>query len=642
MAIHPIAARLGFCRTTCSGRVRSLGERTHARSRWGRIKRRLVWFALSLLTATALLTLYATWKIHQIAQSLPSVSSIADIHLSPATQILSQDGELLALFETQYRRPVALNQIAPAVIDATIATEDSRFYQHSGLDWRAIGRALWSNLRHGNAQGQGASTLTQQLARNLYLTPDKTLTRKIQEALLARKIEETYSKSDILEAYLNTVYYGSGSYGIEAAARTYFAKSADRLSLGEAALLAGLPQRPDAYAPNQHRSAALQRRDVVLHRMVETGKITQEQAEQARREPISIQPFHVRSDANWRAPYFVQYVLSQLKDRYGAEFLFSGAKVVTTLDWSMQQAAERTLQQGLKRGWGPTTGALVCLDPRSGAIRALVGGADFKQDQFNAATQGIRQPGSAFKPIVYACAFDQRLCDLTTVLEDHKLVYPRQPHDWVVHNYDDRYRGSVTLLDALKQSINTIAVQVGDKAGPLQIIDCARELGISTPMEPGLPLALGASGVHPLELCSAYTAFANNGVRYDPTCFRSIRDRSDKEIFGDQPETRVHPACFDSMTRDEINVALREVVLNGTGAAAASIPDAHGKTGTTSHRRDAWFVGYTSDLTTLVWMARARKETGRAPDGTRTERTVYLPMEGATGGHLCAPVWRDF
>jgi len=606
--------------------------------RYGSLIARALGIVLVLIAFSAI---YGLCLLHALAEKLPAVDNIASLTSRSETRILSEDGALLAHFQSQFRHPVRLAEISPFLIDATIATEDSRFYEHSGLDYRGIGRALLSNMIHGDAVGQGGSTLTQQLARTLYLSPDKTLRRKMEEALLARKIEERYTKSQILEAYLNTVYYGNGAYGAEAASRRFFGKPAKQLTLGEAALLAGLPQRPVALSPIQHLDAALRRRERVLSRMVTAGKITQGQAAQAIAEPLAIQAQRLPTSADWKAPYFVVDVLRHVRDTYGAEFLYSGVTIVTTLDWRMQQAAERAFQAGMRRGIA-NTGALICIDPHDGAVRALVGGPHFAADQFDAATQGVRQPGSTFKPIVYVTAFDASLCTLETRFQDAPLTYAGSPHSWTVHDYSGRYHGQVSVLDSLRLSLNSVAVQVAQQAGPQNIVTTAQEMGITTPLTPVLPLALGASGVHPIDLCSAYSLFANHGERYDPTFLRKITDRKGQTLFQDDPASRKHPAFLSQTTLDQINIALRAVVTGGTGQAANCIPDAHGKTGTTTSLRDAWFVGYTSNLVTAIWMAHASKEIRMSPQGLRQARTLYLPMESASGGKLCGPVWSAF
>ena len=528
--------------------------------RFSSARRILKFAALGTVAVGAAGLVFGACLIHRLESRLPSVANIAAVRQNAVTSIVSSDGVLLATLRTQNRRPVSLSQISPYLIDATIATEDRRFYAHSGVDYRGIARAFFSNLASGRVAGQGGSTLTQQLARTLYLSREKSLTRKVEEALLAQKIEQNYSKRQILEAYLNTVYYGSGCYGAQAAALTYFGKPASALMLGEAALLAGLPQRPGAFSPVDHLFAALKRRETVLQRMETAHNITIAQRLEA--EAFVPHVFRPRLETmqDWRAPYFVAHVLSQLRTQYGPEFLYSGVRVETTLNWKMEQAAERALRSGIARGQGANTGAIVSIDPHNGYVRALVGGPDFRKDAYDAATQGARQPGSAFKPIVYATAFDTNVCTLATPIEDKKLVFPTRPKQWIVHNYENGYRGNVSVLEAIRQSINTVAVQVLDATSPMNVVDYGQRLGITTPLEPNLPLALGASAVHPIELCSAYSAFANGGQRYDPVFITRILSTSKQEIFADTPEQRYHANFFGGQSLDQVNVALREVV----------------------------------------------------------------------------------
>ena len=638
MAFNINSARFGRGKASTTACPPSVRSHTPVRTRRRRF---LAAFSLAVLTMLAGGLVYGVWVVKSISDHLPAAVSLNDVHLNPPSTIVSSDGIILATVTTQLHRPVALADISPTLLAATIATEDSRFYTHQGVDLRGVLRALVSNVRSGNASSQGGSTLTQQLARELYLSNEKTYRRKIAEILLARRLEAQYSKSEILTAYLNASYYGNGCYGVEAAANTYFGKTAKDLTSGEATLLAGLPQRPIAFAPNQHLKAALHRRRVVLARMVATGKMTAQEATQATVDIPTILHLHDTPKADWKAPYFVSDVVRMLREKYGPEFLYSGVKIVTTLNWKMQQNAESALRHGLPGGQGPNTGALVAVDPRTGFVRALVGGANFRTDQFDAVTQGVRQPGSAFKPFVYASAFDANACDLTTEIDDHPLSYHAGANPWTVHNYDGRYQGKMTALDGLRQSINTVAVQVMEKVGPANVADYAARMGITTPLDPVLPLALGSSGVRPLDLCSAYSAFANSGERYEPAFVQSIADASGREVFHDDPTTRLHHAVLSTGALDQINVGLREVVVNGTAPAAAAIADAHGKTGTTSSHRDAWFVGYNRDLAVAVWTAHVHKDTVQQ-QGRPTVLNRYLPMGSATGGAICAPIWREF
>jgi penicillin-binding protein 1A len=539
----------------------------------------------------------------------------------------------MAVLAAANRRPVKLDQISKHLIHATIAVEDARFYHHRGVDYLGIVRALIRNLTGGDIRGQGASTITQQLARNietLGVGRKKVLDRKLREAVLARRIEELFTKDEILELYLNTIYYGNGAYGAEAASQAYFRKPASELTLSQAAYLAGIPQRPVYYS--QNRDAAMARRDVVLGRMVAAGYITPQQRDEAAKEPIEPHKAVVTGSRIYGAPYFVDYVVRELQRLYGPEKARSGLSVYTTLDSRMQNLAEDVIKSGVRESGYANQGCLVSMDNQTGFIRAMVGGVDYDRDQFNIVTQGLRQPGSSFKPIVYTAAIDTGVCDLNSRFRDDPN-FPWRGHDkWVPKNYGGRYSySSVTVRDAIRRSLNTVAVKVAVQTGIDVVIQYARTMGITTDLEPYAPLALGASAVHPMELCVAYSVFANEGKRIQPMGIFRVMERNGlllDEFSGDKTDTGIQPA-----TMQQMNEALREVVLHGTGTAAASVPEARGKTGTTDDNRDAWFAGYTPELSTVVWVAREKRQ---------GKRVLYLSMPGATGGKLCAPIWRNF
>ncbi|MBM3495897.1 MAG: hypothetical protein FJX72_16470, partial [Armatimonadetes bacterium] len=497
-----------------------------------------------------------------------------------------------------------------------------------------MARALFRNVTGGNLRGEGASTITQQLARNitsLGLGRAKVLHRKVGEAILARRIEELFSKREILELYLNTIYFGNGAYGAEAAARAYFHRSAAKLTLSQAAYLAGLPQRPVYYS--HHKNAATKRRNLVLDRMLETGKITRAEYEKALLEPIVTHRAVVTGNRVNGAHHFVDYIVKRLTDLYGVDKMRSGLRVHTTIDSRLQALAEEAVRGAVRRSGTANQCGLVCIENRTGRIRAMVGGMDYDKDQYNTVTQGARQPGSTFKPIVYAAAIDTGKCDLGSTYRDDPN-YPWRGRDpWIPQNYGGRYSYSrVTVRDAIRRSLNSIVVKVAHEVGVSTIIEYARKMGITTDLAPYLPLALGASAVHPIELCSAYSVFANGGKRAVPTGIYRVLERNGvlADEFGPNlVETGIQPRTLQLM--DE---ALRDVVLRGTATAAASVPDARGKTGTTSDNRDAWFVGYTPELATAIWVASEE----RRPNG----RVRYREMSGMTGGRLCAPIWTAF
>lgn len=607
-------------------------------SRRKRIKTVLAAVALGALTLATIGILGLILLMARLKPTIPSIAQIATFQPIAATEVYSSDGVLLARLQIENRQPVTLKQVSPNLVAATVAVEDSRFYEHPGVDFRGVVRAVVSNVTSGDATGQGASTITQQLARNVSqfgLSREKRLARKVREAMTAVRIEQVFTKDEILELYLNQIYYGSGAYGIEAAARTYFGKRAARLSLSEAALLAGLPQRPLFYSPYANPKAAHDRRDVVLKRMLDTRRISIADYERAKSEPIKLAGRH-KNHTIYRAPYFVDWVVQDLVARHGVDAVYSGWKIVTTLDWRMQEQAEKSLRRGLRSG--ATQGALVCLDPHSGDVRAMVGGMDYQKDRFNAVTQGKRQPGSAFKPFVYAAAFESGSLSLASMIEDKPLEIPTDEvrHKvWKVRNYGGDYKNKeVSVLDAIANSTNTVAVQAAQEIGVSRVIDCAHRLGITTDLAPYLPLALGASAVRPLELCAAYGVFAADGNLYRPTGIQNITDNIGRIVEKHEFLKGMTPGAVSGNTVEQMNTALHAVVQQGTGTAASGVPNAFGKTGTTSDHRDAWFVGYTPELVTAVWVAHPEKDS--------KGRLRYLPMPGATGGHVAAPLWANF
>ncbi len=602
-----------------------------------RIKTVITLFVIAVLSAVAVGVIYLIFLFMQVRSNLPPLATIGNYRPAEQTKIYYADGPLMAILATENRRPVELSAISPFLIDATIAIEDSRFYEHKGVDYQGIARALYRNVAGGNLHGEGASTITQQLARNiseLGLTREKRLRRKIAEAITAVRIEQTFSKNEVLKFYLNQINYGNGAYGAEAAARAYFHKSAKKLALSEAAFLAGIPQRPSYFSKN--RDAAYHRRDLVLDRMLDTGKITQQQRDEARQQKLKIYKATPSGTRVFGSPYVVDHVVGRLVREYGYDAVYSGWKIYTTFDSKIQKEAEKALRQGIRKyGEYANQGALVCLEPKTGYVRAMVGGLDYKRDQFNAITQGKRQPGSAFKPIVYTAFLDSDTGTLeSTFTDDANFPGRRSGEKWSPKNYSGKYSyGSVTILSAIKKSLNTIAVKAAMATGIRNVIGYAQRMGISSELAPYAPLALGASAVRPIELCSAYSLFANNGQRAIPmTVTRVIAANGDviEENYVQMDDPHLRPETLEAM-----NMALREVVLHGTGTACAVVPEARGKTGTTSDSIDAWFAGYTPELATVLWVAREQRD-------KKGHVVKYLEMPGATGGHLCAPIWRDF
>ena len=546
---------------------------------------------------------------------------------SQSLVIYSCDGAELGRAYGDNRTYVALKDIPKNLRDATVAIEDNRFYSHGGVDARGIARAIWRDVRGGKL-AEGGSTITQQLVRNVCLTHSKTFKRKIEEAALAIKVERSLTKDEILELYLNQIYYGGGAYGVEAASQAYFGKSVGELNLSECALIAGLPQSPSYYSRNPKQ--ALKRRNTVLDRMAELNYISTTERDRAKRERLSIQP-NVSSNSLGRAPHFVQYVLSELRGRYSESDLQDGGlKVYTTLNYRMQRIAERALREGIRRNSRAlhvSEGCLVCIDPETGYIRAMVGGVNPKSE-YNRCTQGHgRQPGSSFKLFVYAAAMEAGLKPSDTIV-DEPVSYPGAAGEqWTPTNDDNRYHGRVTLMQAFSQSMNIPAIKIADRVGINNVIRIAHAAGVESDLEPNLTTAIGGvKGVHPLEMASAYGTFANDGIHAKPMAILRITNWR-----GDTIE-RFHPVTERAVSGDicrSMDSMLRQVVVGagGTGRRAGGVSEARGKTGTTNDDRDAWFVGYVpGKLVTACWAGNDNNS----------------PMRHVFGGSVCAPIWRQF
>jgi penicillin-binding protein 1A len=479
---------------------------------------------------------------------------------------------------------------------------------------------------------QGGSTITQQVTKSLLLTPEKSYARKIKEAILAYRIEKSLSKTDILSIYLNQIYLGQRSYGVEAAAQTYFNKSAADLNLAESALLAGLPKAPSAYSPIRHPDRAKRRQQYVLERMAESGYITRDEAQAALDYPLKIAPAENKNITV--APYIAEQVRQYLQTAYGNAPLYGeGLKVYTSVNLLMQGAAQRAVEaglkafekrQGVKKGEPRVQGALVAMEPRTGYVKALVGGLRFLENQFNRATQARRQPGSAFKPIVYAAALDKAYTT-SSIIIDAPIVFPsrgKQPF-WEPRNFDREFEGPVTFRHALSHSRNVITVKILQDIGVGYAIKYARRLGISSPLEPNLTLALGSSGVSLLELTRAYTVFANQGMLVEPLFITKIVDRHGNVLEENKPRLS---QVISAETAYLMTSLLQSVVEEGTGRGVRALnrPCA-AKTGTTSDMRDAWFIGYTPDLITGTWVGYdIEKPLGKRETGAVAASPIWL------------------
>ena len=553
--------------------------------------------------------------IGYFALTLPDTNQLTVAERRPSVTILADDGSMLATFGDLFGQPLTLKEMSPWLPKAVVATEDRRFYSHFGIDPVGLIRAAFTDLRSGHVV-QGGSTITQQLAKTVFLTPERSLSRKIREALLAIWLEHRFTKDQILEIYLNRVYLGAGTYGVDAAAHRYFGKSAAKLNLYESAVIAGLLKAPTRFNPTRDKEKTIARAAQVLDLMVETGAIDQQQEVAAEKSGAELNRVALAQPG---ARYFADWIADQVRDFAGTSD--RDLTVRTTLDPRMQGLAESAIAEVLAKDGlkdAVSQGALVAMTP-DGAVRAMVGGRDYNESQFNRATQAERQPGSAFKPFVYLAGIEAGLRP-----DDHFVDGPIQIGNWRPHNYTNRYLGDVTVAEAIAESINTVAAQVAQRAGIPQVIAVANRLGITSDLTPDASIALGTSDVNLLELVSAYAPFANGGTGVLAYGIKEITDTSGKVIYrrtGSGPGQVVPPDEVGIM-----NQLLTGVITHGTGKAAALPRPAAGKTGTTQDYKDAWFIGYTADLVAGVWLGN--------DDNT--------PMNKVTGGTLPAPVWKNF
>ena len=600
-------------------------------------------FLISFLLIFALGTGAILGAVTWIIQDTPDITDYKGS--SEATLIYDADGELLTKLFKENRVYVPLERIPENLKNAIVAIEDTKFYVHHGIDFWGIGRAMLNNILKGDLTDQGASTITQQLARNAFLTFDKTYIRKIQEAYLAIQFERLYTKAEILEMYLNEIFLGHSAYGVETASLQYFGKHVWELNLPESALIAGLPQSPNNYSPLRNPELAIKRRNIVLDRMYELGYITKNEMEKAKNAKLNLDT--VENTKENIAHYFTLYVRDQLIDQFGSSMVYSGGlKVHTTLNRNMQKLAEKTIRNKIENGFIPSFQSnqsenlqpqlsLVSLDINSGAIRAMVGGRG--TDQFNRAYQAVRQPGSAFKPFVYSTALIKGDYTTGTVINDLPMlasetgkgdnlsIWPR--------NYGDRYRGLINLNTALTNSVNVAAVKLIKDVGVKNVIDFTEKLGISTFTEKDAladhySLALGGlnKGVTPLEMAAAYSVFANKGIYTEPHAITKVYDKHNNLIYEAQPDSKMVMSEADSYL---ITSMLKSVVDNGTGRRAQMNRDVGGKTGTTNDYTDAWFVGFTSQIATSVWI------------GEDTNRSMEYDVKTVGSGEA-AQIWGDY
>jgi penicillin-binding protein 1A len=599
-----------------------------------RVRKRRLAALLAVLFVAAGIS-FTFGLVRAVASEIPALDPAAQ-HSDVDTVVYASNGRtvLAVLRGNESRVLVGTDDIAPIMRQAIVSVEDQRFFEHNGIDVRGVVRALWQDVRQ---QGivEGGSTITQQFVKNAYIRNERTLARKVREAALAWQLEQRWSKDRILTAYLNTIYFGHGAYGIQQAARAYFKKSAKELTLAEAALLAGVPSDPSLYDPATSPRNAILRRRHVLEMMLQQGKITQRQYERADKAELPV-PTDVRVPGT-RAPYFVNYVKDELVARYGAGRVFGGGlKVRTTIDLDLQLKARAAIEKVLGNPNGPAA-ALVAIDPQSGAVKAMFGGRNFRQSQFNLAAQAKRQPGSAFKPFVLAAAMNEGISPVTE-LESHPVSIDAGDRIWKVTNYDHTYLGQVSLSRALVSSDNSVYAQLTDLVGPRAIVKTAHSLGIQSRLAPYFSIGLGSGAVSPLEMARAYATIANDGRRVDGSEFENRprvvekveRFRSSRVDTNSPIPTQV----MDQGHAELLTDILEDVVRLGTGKRAA-IPGRQiaGKTGTTDNYGDAWFVGYTPELVVAVWVGY--------PDAL-TPMLTEFNGEPVAGGTLPAMIWKAF
>jgi penicillin-binding protein 1A len=703
-----------------------------------------IWSTVLLFTVTLAVValLGISGYVFYLMAKLPRVDRLTDYKPPIVSQVFGDDGTQVGEFYLERRIVVPVNKMPRKLIQAFVSAEDSNFYSHKGIDYLGIIRAAVKNII-SMSKKEGASTITQQVAKSMLLSPEKKFSRKIKEAILAKRMEERLSKDEILYLYLNQIYLGSGSYGVQAAAENYFGKNVEQLNLAEMSMLAGLPKAPNTYSPIKHLDKALERQGYVLDRMTREGYITPVEAEHAKNTPIVLQP--MKKVNNDQSAYFLEYLRIHLEQKYGEDQLYKGGlKIYTTMNAAMQRAAYDSLRKGLKEvdkrqgfrgpikylnetdvesfcskiedsidsvtlktgetyqgvvvGFNPGRGdalvrvgerngilsrknmawagkvgmtnrygkpekgnkgltlgsvievsvvspeinkegaqlaldqtpevqaALVSIDPRSGGIKAMVGGYDFKKSQFNRVIQAKRNAGSAFKPIIYAAALDKGLTP-ATIIEDAPVEYPDGAGGlWKPQNYDHEFRGPVTMREALTYSINIVSVKIMEQIGAPYTAEYAKKIGFTSPIPANLALALGAASVSPFELTSAYAVFANNGVLTPPYYITRVTDNEGNSLETTPPPVPV--PVISPETAYVITNLMQSVVSSGTGHRASIIgrPVA-GKTGTTNGAKDAWFVGFIPQLVTGVWV------------GYDQERSLGA---SGSGGQAAAPIWGDF
>jgi penicillin-binding protein 1A len=560
-------------------------------------------------------------------RNLPDVRVLRTYVPSETSYIYDVKGTLLdSLHDEANREVVDLNDISPNLKRAVLAIEDSYFYSHHGINPVGVVRALVANFAEKQTV-EGGSTVTMQLVKNLFLNPRRTINRKVAEAVLSLRLEQVFKKDQILEMYLNQVYWGHNTYGAETAAMSYFNKHASELTLGESAMMAGLIQAPEDYSPFVNYQVAKGRQATVLGRMRKLNWITADEEAAAKAQPIQLG--QITSFQGSQAPYITDAVIQELSDKFGRDAVLKGGmRVQTTIDLDLQRKAEESAREGLSSVQGQGVYAdqisLVAVDPRTHFVKAMVGGVDYKQSQFNRATQALRQPGSSFKPFVYYAAFATGRFDPDSTISDTSVSYPDGDGYYTPQNYDGSFYGVMSIRQALAQSRNIPAIRLGQEVGINRVIEVCRTLGIKSPMEPVTSLPLGSVDLTPLEMASAYATFASGGWQSPTTTIVQVVDSKGNVLLDNTP----HPQLvLDPWAVAALNETMQGVINSGTARAAQIDRPAAGKTGTTSSERDIWFVGFVPQLSVSVWVGN----------------DDYSPIGvGATGGNYVAPIWRNF
>jgi len=582
------------------------------RPRW----RPVLWFLAKWSAVGAIWTgFFALLFLAWCAYDLPGPERLNELKRQPSVALLAADGSLIASYGDLYGDSVRLANLPPYLPAAVLATEDRRFYDHFGLDWRGVARALYVNIREGDMV-QGGSTITQQVAKNLFLTPERSLHRKGQEMLLSLWLERTFTKDQILELYLNRVYFGAGTYGVDAAAKKYFGRSARDVTIYQAAMLAGLLKAPSRFNPFNDKDLAKSRAELVIRNMVAAGQLTEAEASAISE---SAAPAMSSQASNQIGQHFADWVIDQVSSYVG--YADQDLVVQTTLDPALQHQAEATLERVIAEKGAAvkaSQGALVSMRP-DGAVLAMVGGTDYRGSQFNRATQALRQPGSAFKAFVFLTAFENGFVPGNLFVDG-----PIRIGNWSPGNYNDRYYGKVSLRDAFARSMNSVAVQLSERVGRTKVIDTAHRLGITEPLDSTAAIALGVSETTLLEMTGAYATFANQGNGVWPFGIERIAAR-DGTVLYERQGSGPGPVATGPAVRKMLDV-MAATVEDGTAKRAKLDRPVYGKTGTSQNFRDAWFIGLTRDMVTGVWVGNDNN----------------APMDKVTGGTLPVTIWHDF